>query len=432
MAYDPVDIIEVRAWGEQVGAVAPGGPRDSYVFEYAEQWVDGGVELAPLRLPLTNDPQAFPGLNRDTWYGLPPLLADSLPDKFGNQLINAWMARQGVDPTEITPLDRLAYTGTRAMGALTFHDPLDRPDDPSAIAMADLVTAARAQLRGEVDDLDDEITLEALRQLIEVGSSAGGARAKAVVAYNPTTGQLRSGQMTAPDGFTQWLLKLDGVTDDGDLADSAGYGRIEQAYHLMALDAGLEMTECRLLEENGRAHFMTRRFDRTDDGARVHVLTLCAMAHMDFNQPNTHDYAQYLQVFHQLDLGPDALAQAFTRAAFNVAAVNRDDHTKNLAFQLREGGTWELTPAYDVCYAYRPSSKWVATHQMSVNGRFDNIARNDLLTMGDKFAVPSPGDLLDRVTEAVGRWMKFAGDAGVPDDTAAAIADAHGRLGLGA
>jgi serine/threonine-protein kinase HipA len=430
MAYEPAAVIEVRAWGKTVGAVIPGGARGSYLFEYDQDWIAGGVELAPLQMPLRAGPESFPNLNRDTWLGLPPLLADSLPDKFGNQLVNAWMARRGVDPASVTALDRLAYTGDRGMGALTFHDPLlDRLSDPSAIAMGDLVTAARAQLVGNIDDGDD-VAVSALRQLIDVGSSAGGARAKAVVAYNQTTGQLRSGQLPAPDGFSHWLLKLDGVSDHGALADSAGFGRTEYAYYLMAVAAGLDMTECRLLEEHDRAHFMTRRFDRDGD-TRIHVSTLCAMAHMDFNQPRTHEYAQYLQTVDRLDLGPDARQQAFARAVFNIAAVNRDDHTKNLAFTLPQGGTWGLAPAYDVAHAYRQDSDWVAQHQMGVDGKFHNITTADILALADRFAVPAPGDVIDRVRAAVRRWPEFAADAAVPEETVALIAGHHDVLGLG-
>ncbi|HMJ76880.1 MAG TPA: HipA domain-containing protein, partial [Iamia sp.] len=352
----------------------------------------------------------------------------ALPDAFGNALVDRWMAEQGVPADSITPLDRLAYAADRAMGALTFRPPAreDTGVDPTAIQLADLVVAARLTVKGEL--ATDETAHQALQQLIQVGTSAGGARAKAVLAFNPATSQVRSAYSEPAVGFEQWLMKLDGMGDTGmdghgdGLGSSAPYGRIEYAYHLMATTAGITMEECRLLAEGPRRHFMTRRFDRGPDGARHHVISLCALAHLDFNMVRTHSYDQYLQAVRQLGLEGDAVAQAYRRMIFNVAAVNRDDHTKNLAFLRRDGGGWELAPAYDVTHAYSPTSTWTSRHLMAVNGRFEDITRADLRAVGDRNDVPGHRRIVREVLEVVDEWPAFAAQAEVDDDTTAAIA----------
>lgn len=417
MTYQPADLVEVLAWGRTVGAVAAVPDRDWYAFEFDPSWVDDGVELAPLHMPNRPGIYEFPALARLTFHRLPPMLADSLPDRFGNALVDAWLADQGIAPEQVTPLDRLAYMADRGMGALTFRPPLRAaPELPTALQLADLVTAARAAVRGDV--ATSETTLEALRQLIRVGTSAGGARPKAVIAFNPETDQIRSGQLASPEGFQHWLVKLDGVggdpTREVSFAEGGGYGRIEYAYSLMAAAAGIDMSECRLLPEGPRTHFLTRRFDRGDDGSRTHVLTLCGLAHLDFNMPRTHSYSQYLHAVDALGLGAGAREQAFRRVVFNVAAVNRDDHTKNLAFVMAPDGSWDLAPAYDLTYAHNPSGVWTSQHQMSVNGKFYGVTRADLREFGDRQLVPGFDDALADVLKAVARWPEFAESAGVP------------------
>jgi serine/threonine-protein kinase HipA len=255
-----------------------------------------------------------------------------------------------------------------------------------------------------------------------VGTSAGGARAKAVVSLNPETGELRSGQVPADPGFEQWLLKLDGVGADHNLGSSAHFGRIEFGYHLMARAAGIEMMECRLLEEGARAHFMTRRFDRLNSGEKVHVQTLCALASLDFRQIGAHDYGQLFLLLEQLGLGPHSRAEVFRRMVFNVASANCDDHTKNFSFLLAQGGQWRLSPAYDVTHAHSPTSRWTRQHLMAVNGKTTEITRADVLEVGDRFGVPGIVDVVDQVLEAVTRWPTFADEAAVPEATATKIA----------
>ena len=406
-------LIEVSIWGHQVGAVARDDTVGAYVFEYAPAWRRRGIELAPLLMPVTGTQTkfVFPTLSEPAFKRLPGMLADALPDDFGNALIDAWMARQGVDKNQVTTLDRLAYMGKRGVGALEFkpakgahresHEPLQ---------MKQLVETARQLIHGDLSD--DTQAQAALANIIRVGTSAGGARAKAVVAWNPETDELRSGQFDVADGFEHWLLKFDGVGKDLELGTGANYGRIEYAYHRMALAAGIEMHACRLLEENGRAHFMTKRFDR-DGNKKHHVQSLCAMQHLDYKQRGTHAYESLFLVAERLGLGDRARAQLFLRMAFNVMARNCDDHTKNFAFRLKQGGQWELAPAYDVTHAHNPKSEWVSQHLMSVNGKFDEIGRADLLKVADRFGVGRAGSLLAEVKAAVGNWSSFAGAAGL-------------------
>ena len=431
MSYQQVDIVEVRAWENTVGAVALDPATGYYAFEYDNDWITNRLSLSPLHMPNRSGIFEFPQLSLQTYYRLPGMLADALPDKFGNALVDAWLAENGVSFDRITPLDRLAYAADRGMGALTFHPPISRPqEDATAVQLADLVRAARAMVSGEITTTPALHAL--LRQLIQVGTSAGGARAKAVIAYNPASGQIRQGQLNSPDGFEHWLIKLDGVGSDkgrdyDPFSDSQGYGRVEYAYYLMALDAGIQMSESQLLLEGPRAHFLSRRFDRTRDGRRVHLQSLCGLAHLDFKLPDTHSYNQYLNTIVELGLGRDALAQAFRRMVFNVAAVNRDDHTKNLAFLLPEGGDWQLAPAFDVTHAHNPGGEWTQRHQMSVNGKFDKINLDDLSAVGDHYLIHGYKNAVKEVLDAVDRWPNFAAVASVDGDTTARIAGDHAR-----
>jgi serine/threonine-protein kinase HipA len=424
VTYKAADVIEVSAWGRTVGAVALDPMTGFYAFEYDDAWVASGADLAPLYMPRRHEVYEFPDLSRNAFYGLPAMLADALPDRFGNALVNAWMAEQGIDARQITPLDRLAYASNRAMGALTFAPPVGpSASEVSLVQVADLVAAARADIAGT---LNDDEAHDALAQLITVGSTAGGARAKAVIAYKPATNQMRSGQLNAPQGYEQWLLKLDGVGDptghpSDPLVTSQQYCRVEYAYYLMATRAGVEMSESRLLPEGLRAHFMTKRFDRGSGDRRIHSQSLCALAHLDFNLAHTHSYSSYFLIARDLGLGPEARQQMFRRVVFNVMGVNRDDHTKNFSFLLPEHGVWQLAPAYDVTHSYW-DSEWTQRHQMSVNGHFADITLDDLRQLGDLHEVPGIERGLRAVTEAVSSWRDVAAEAGVDRDTTEKIA----------
>jgi serine/threonine-protein kinase HipA len=425
MTYQPVSVLRVFAWGQLVGAVA-GDERGICTFEYDPQWVRGGIELAPtlMRPTLRRRSFTFPGYSRETFHGLPPMLADSVPDRFGNAIIDAELAREGIRARDVSALDRLAYVGERGMGALTYlPDTGPSATNATPVALADLVTVARAAVQGSLDD--DQLRTESLNQLLAVGTSAGGARAKAVLAWNRHTNDLRAGNLPAPPGYEQWLLKFDGVGVDAQLGSSQQYGRIEYAYSRMAVAAGIAMGDCVLLEEGGRAHFMTRRFDRSTDvadepagGKRLHLQSLCALAGLDYNQTGTHDYASLLLQCDDLGLGADSREEAFRRMAFNVLASNCDDHTKNHSFLMTPDGEWSLSPAYDITFAHNPNSRWLARHLMSVNGKFDDIRAADFEEFADRFRVPGYRGVLDQVADAVGDWPKFARTAGVSSEAA--------------
>ena len=421
MPYVPVDVIEVLAWGRRVGAVALDPASGYYVFEYSPEWRHGGIELAPTTMPTNTAAYVFTTLPPETFHRLPAMLADALPDDFGNALTTAYLVNEGVSASTITPLDRLAYLASRGTGALEFRPARGpRPRKSTAVELSELVLAARTEAAGTFG-AEDGIT-DAVKHLIAVGTSAGGARAKAVIAWNPTTDEVRSGQLSADPGFEQWLLKLDGVGADTDLGQSADFGRIEYAYSLMAVAAGVSMSECRLLHEGGRSHFMTRRFDRAADGTKIHMQTLCALGHLDFRLIGAHDYAQLFDMLSRLGLGPETRAEVYRRMVFNVAAANCDDHTKNFSFVLAEDGEWELSPAYDVTHAHNPRSRWTAQHLMSVNGRFTGIDRHDLVEVADRFAVPSPRGIVLDVLDSVDRWPEFAREAHVSANANAEVA----------
>ena len=423
--YVAVPLVHVHLWGMHVGAVARDPATGYYAFNYTADFRRTGIEPAPLRMPTAGGPYLFPDLDQGTWRRLPAMLSDALPDDFGNALIDAYMAERGVSGDQVTPLDRLAYMGTRAMGALQFRPargPVVR--QATLIDMGELVDKARQVVRGALDN--DEHATSALRHIIDVGTSAGGARAKAVIAYNSGTSEIRSGQFDAPPGFEHWLLKFDGMGRDKELGASQAYGRIEYAYHLMARAAGIQMTDCRLLEESGRAHFMTRRFDRDEGNIRHHMQTLCAMDHLNYKLKEANTYAQLFLVMNQLRLPYEAIVEAFRRMVFNVMGRNCDDHTKNFAFRLRQGQAWELAPAYDVTFAHNPQGEWTRQHLMSVNGKFRDHTEADLLAVAERFAIGSGKKVVQQVRAAIRRWPEFAARANL----APAVIEEVGRQHL--
>lgn len=416
-----ITLAEVRLWGRTIGAVSLAEGEQVADFQYDPAFVSSGIQLSPLVMPLSRRVYRFPELPRETFHGLPGLLADSLPDRFGNTLINAWLAGQGRSPDSFNAIERLCYTGSRGMGALEFI-PMSGPrisqstevDIDALVALASDVLANRNQLASSFADAEKA---EALKDILRVGTSAGGARAKAVIAWNPRTNEVRSGQVTTDDGFEYWLLKFDGVSGnrDRELDDPQGYCAIEYAYYLMASAAGIDMSESRLLEEGGRRHFMTRRFDRTDDGGKLHMQSLCALAHFDFNQAGAHSYEQALLVIRQLGLPMQAREQQFRRMAFNIIARNQDDHVKNIAFLMDRRGQWSLSPAFDVTYSYNPQGAWTATHQMSMNGKRDGFTLDDFIACGRNAGLKRgrAETMLAEVSDVVARWPEFADRAGV-------------------
>ncbi len=416
----PVDVAYVRIWDMLVGAVAWDRDRGIATFEFDREFLDQNLDLAPLRMPVADARIGdavfeFPALSGTTFRGLPGLLADALPDRFGNTIIDAWLARQGRSSEDFSPVERLCYTGRRAMGALEFAPAINPDIDKSVpveigelIALAQTVTDQRERLQSNII----EEPADALLDIIRVGTSAGGIRPKAVIALNETTQEIRSGQVDAPPDFDYWILKFDGV-EDKELGDPKGYGRIEYAYHLMAVDAGITMTECRLFEENGRAHFMTRRFDRTAGKGKLHLQSLCAMAHFDYYNAGAYSYEQAFQTIRQLHLPYSDAEQQFRRMVFNVVARNQDDHTKNIAFLMDRRGQWRLSPAYDVIYAYNPQGPWTGRHQMTINGKRDDFTSADLVAVGGEMGIKSCDVIVDDIVDVVARWPEYAKDADV-------------------
>lgn len=422
-------VAEVVLWGSRIGAVSLDGNAKVAAFEYDPSFARSGIELAPLHMPLPDRVYRFPALSGPTFHGLPGLLADSLPDRFGTALIDAWLARQGRLPNSFNAIERLCYTGTRGMGALEFRpatgpkpQPATRIEVDQLVRLASEILTHREGL--QVSFADDEQE-SALQDILRVGTSAGGARAKAVIAWDPSTNEVRSGQVAAGDGFQYWLLKFDGVSGnkDKELEDPQGYGAIEYAYSRMAEATGLVMTECRLFEEGGRRHFMTRRFDRDANGMKLHMQSLCALGHYDFNQAGAHGYEQALLVMRTLQLPMDAVEQLYRRMVFNIVARNQDDHVKNIAFLMDRRGSWSLAPAYDVTYSYNPSGKWTARHQMTLNGKQDGFTMEDFWAFAEVASMKRgrAEAILDEVRKTVSRWRDFADEAGVDSDQRDAI-----------
>ena len=422
-----VTVAEVRLWGTRVGAVRWDRDRGLADYEFDPAFVRSGIELAPLRMPLGPGVWSFPTLSRDTFRGLPGMLADALPDKFGTALIDAWLVRQSRPVQDFNPVERLCYVGSRGMGALEFAPAVEIGDAANSpldiahlVSLAQKAIAPKASLAVTVSDPD----ADDLSEIIRVGTSAGGARAKAVIAWNEDTGEIRSGQLDQPTGFTHWLLKFDGVDGnrDKELADPLGYGRIEHAYADMARAAGISVPRTRLLEEGGRAHFMTERFDR-HDGDRLHLQSLTALAHFDFNLAGAYSYEQALRVMRQIGLASPDLVEQFRRAVFNVVARNQDDHTKNISFLMNRRGDWALSPAYDITYSYNPAGAWTSAHQMTLNGKRDDFERDDIATLATAADLTERQGLniLDEICDVVANWRSFADDAGVDSAMAAEV-----------
>jgi len=426
-------IAKVQLWGRTIGAVSLEEGREVAAFQYDADFARSGIELSPLVMPLGEQVYQFPALSRNTFHGLPGMLADALPDKFGNALIDAWLATQGRTPESFHAVERLCYTGTRGMGALEFSPALGpKPGKAAKIKVDALVRLAgevlthRGDLQGHFHTAGQE---RALRDILRVGTSAGGARAKAVIAWNRETNEVRSGQIAAGEGFDYWLLKFDGVAGnkDKELEDPKGYGAIEYAYHLMSKAAGITMSECRLLEEDGRRHFMTRRFDRLTGGGKLHMQSLCALAHYDFQQAGAYSYEQALLAIRRLKLPMAAVEEQFRRMAFNIVSRNQDDHVKNIAFLMNQSGEWSLAPAFDVTYSYNPSGSWTSTHQMTLNGKRDGFTMEDFEACA-KSALMKRGRaaaIIAEVQAAVRLWPEFAAEARLDDERRDKIHKTH-------
>ena len=428
-----IDTAIVKLWGDIIGAVSWLEDREYGIFEYNKDFLKKGLDVSPVMMSLndarTGDGKfSFSSLNKDTFLGLPGMLADVLPDKFGNSIIDAWLARNGRDSSGFNPVERLCYTGKRGMGALEFAPAIiEKYDESVSVEISGLVKLAqevmneRKGLNVELGGTDHENS-DAIFDILRVGTSAGGARPKAVIAMNDK-GKVISGQADIPKGYNYWLLKFDGVTDL-ELGEPGGYGRIEYAYYLMAKDAGINMKQCKLLEENGRAHFLTKRFDRVN-GNKQHMQSLCGMAHYDFNMAGAYSYEQAFEVMRKLRLSKAEATEQYRRMLFNIVARNQDDHTKNISFLMSANGKWKLSPAYDVTYSHNPAGKWTNQHQMSVNGKRDHFTKEELIYTGKSISISRPEEIINEVITAVNKWTDFANQAGVNKNISLDIQKQH-------
>ena len=421
----------VKIWGETIGAVAWDENSGTASFEYEPKFIVQSIDLAPLKMPINNATNrifSFPELrNTKTFKGLPGLLADVLPDDYGNQLINIWLAQNGRPENSMNPVEMLCFIGTRGMGALEFEPSQLKVNKRAFDIEVDELIQMSQKMLTKRDAFETNLAKDeqqAMLDILKIGTSAGGARPKAIIAYNEKTGQVKSGQTLAPKGFEHWLLKLDTVSDV-QFGKSSGFGRIEMAYYLMAKACQIDMMESRLLEENGRAHFMTKRFDREGGDQKYHIQTLCAMQHYDFNQITSFSYEQLFQTMRLLRLPYPQAEQMYRRMVFNVIARNCDDHTKNFAFRLKKEQEWELTPAYDVCFAYRPDSNWVSQHNLSINGKRDNITREDLMVVAKSMNVKKANTIINEISETVKNWNTFAEQVNVDEKLKREIGKAH-------
>lgn len=412
---------EVYLWGTRIGIVAQDHPHDFTKFQYDKAFLKSGIEVSPLKMPLSPMVYQFPELSLKTFHGLPGLLADSLPDKFGTKLIERYLMDNGRDSSGFSTVEKLCYIGTRGMGALEYV-PATKMDVPDETIDINALVKLASDVLAERSSLHINNREKMMEQIIKVGTSAGGARAKAIVAWNEETDDIRSGQIEAGSGYGYWLIKFDGVENNKDKskeADSPSYTRIEYAYHLMSKEAGIDMSECRLYEENGHYHFMTKRFDRLPEtGKKLHMQTLGALAHYDYNEPGAHSYEQAANIIYRLGMQQKEIEQLYRRMIFNALTRNQDDHVKNISFLMDMQGKWFLAPAYDITYAYEPTNFWLQRHQMSINGKYENFSINDFLTSGRKMNISKIRceKILDEVMNVVLRWPIFAQKAKINEN----------------
>jgi len=427
----------VKLWGTVIGAVSLDDTKRSAAFEYDSSFLSSGIEVSPIVMPLKKGVYTFPSLSYESFHGLPGLLSDSLPDKFGNELINVWLAKQGRLPESFNAVERLCYTGSRGMGALEYEPAVSSLVEESSqiqvselVELASMVLSNRKNLKVVLEECDKRKLTESLKHIISIGTSAGGARAKALIAWNPKTNEVRSGQIETNSDFEYWLMKFSGVSGNKDKEDEdlSDFGMIEYAYYLMAIDCGINMMPCHLLNDGKNHHFMTKRFDRTAEGKKLHMQSLAAIGHFDFNAAGTTSYEQCFTILNTLGLGHHEKLDMFRRMVFNVAACNCDDHVKNISFLMDKSGKWTLAPAYDVSFAYNPDGAWTSSHQMSINGKRKNIAASDFDTCARIAGLKNAEvkAVVSEVCTSLSHWKEFAATAGVTGERAEAIAGLQG------
>ena len=410
-----VDIARVNLYGQPVGTFRWDNNRRLAYFEYADSFIGKGLEPSPILMPVRQGRvYSFSDLGRETFKGLPGMLADSLPDTYGRALFDRWLALTG--RSSGNAVETLCFLGKRCMGALEFEPAMDAPYSPDVrIELDSLVEVASEALtqKEEFGANLEEDKKAAIAEIVRLGTSAGGQRAKAIIAYNPQSGEVRSGQIDAPEGFDYYLIKLDGVTAEAGFRETQNFGRLEYSFYLLVKECGIKMSDCSLIEENGRAHFLTKRFDR-QSGDKIHMQTLCGIAHYDYRNPRAYSFEQAFNVMRALRLPYSQAQEMFRRMVFNVVIRNQDDHTKNISFLMDRQGKWNLSPAYDMGFAYNPKGGWTAQHQMSINGKFDDIYRKDLLEFARRNNIKEAVEIIDRITEVSSHWPLIAKECGVP------------------
>ncbi len=422
-----VNTVRVKMWGTTVGYLHQ-DDNGMVGFQYDDEFLKSNIEISPIKMPLSTATYTFPALPEQTFHGLPGMVADSLPDKFGNTVINRYLESQGRTADSLSVIEKLCYTGKRGMGALEYEPSQELTTMDQTVDL-DALTKLASEILSEKEQIHIEKNDNLMAQLMECGSSVGGARAKTLVAWNPETNNIRSGQINAGKGYEYWLLKFDNIKNNKDKdsrPDDGEYTKVEYAYYLMALDAGIEMSECRLYKENGSAHFMTKRFDRKGiKGEKLHMQSLCALAHMDFNSPRIYSYEEAFSVMKQLKLPYSDFVQLFRRMVFNEYAKNYDDHTKNISFLMDKKGTWSLAPAYDMTFSFRKDSIWVSAHQMLINGKSDNITEDDMLKVAGKVGIKKSDavKIMEQVKNSVAKWEDFAVKAGISEHNTKKIKD---------
>jgi serine/threonine-protein kinase HipA len=425
--------VNIILWGRRIAAVSWSEERKLAYFEYDPEFINSQIQVAPLMMPLSSQIYSFPALAKKTFNGLPGMLSDSLPDKFGNALIDQWLIRQGRSIESFNPVDRLAYIGNRGIGALEFS-PSPGPNTTNSnplniealVELANEVVKKRSKLKVSFKSKEKE---KAMQDILQIGTSAGGARAKAIIAWNRKTNEVCSGQANHKEGFSYWLLKFDGISNNKDkgLEDPQSYGLIEYAYYKMCRASGINMNESTILSENGRNHFITKRFDRNQHGHKLHMQSLAGLAHYDFNQAGAYSYEQVFNIIRKLDLGMESLEEQFRRMVFNIVARNQDDHVKNISFSMDKKGKWQLSPAYDMVYSYNPEGLWTNTHQLSLNAKRDDFTLDDFIACEKRISLKKgrAKQILEEVMETVSQWESFAKEAGLDKKLIKEIGKSH-------
>ena len=409
-------IVQVKLYDEILGTIDWNANKGSSIFQYSNNALNREIEPSPIIMPTQ---ERIFETNRDhiNFHNLPYLLSDSMPDDFGNTMMKEWLKQKKLSIDDINPVDRLTYVGRRGMGALEYEPVSYKENNNYNVTISELLEVAKKVLEGKEETSYDDLDKDSLSDILRIGTSVGGARAKALVAIkfdsNKKITEIKSGDITQTEGYSYWLLKIDGANEKT-LGEGEGLGKIEYAYYLLAKESGIEMSDSILFEENNRFHFLTKRFDRTDNGDKIHMQTFGALAGIDYKIQKASSYETLFRVMKRLSLPYYQFEQQYRRALFNVIARNHDDHVKNFSFLMDKVGKWKISPAYDINYSYSPGGTWTNVHQSSINNKFDNFSRDDLLSLGKTFGIKKANHILDEIIAAVNLWPKIATEVDIP------------------